>query len=171
MSITDKSSGSPPERYYTTAPKDYDWGWTKTLIENAGKDDRGSTIRLVEISDGYHADFQVQRYGSGNFATMTVDHFKKAVASGCCTETVDEKQIITISKDFDLTDLVKKTAQCPDFLTSLVFSETQENGITLSFQSDDNGTNFRYSAHGPRGLIIDKFNEEVAKIETIIKGE
>lgn len=91
MEITSKSTNSPPEQYYTTAPEVYDWDYTRVLIENAGTDDRGRKVRLVEIENGYHADFQTQRYSSGNHLVLTREQFQKQVKAGFVFETHGSK--------------------------------------------------------------------------------
>lgn len=87
MPITTKSSDSPAERYYTDAPEAYDWGWTRTLAMNVATTERGRTVRLVEISDGYHADFQVGRYQSGSYLALTPAEFEQWVKAGYLTPT------------------------------------------------------------------------------------
>lgn len=67
---------------YTTAPVDYDWGWTKVLADNVAVTDRGESIRKVEVEDDYHADCQYKRYCSGNYFTRTPQEFDKEVRAG-----------------------------------------------------------------------------------------
>jgi len=55
---------------YTTAPRDYDWQFTRELDANVGIASNGKVIRKVEIetsrtSPPWRAEHQCQRYASG----------------------------------------------------------------------------------------------------------
>ncbi len=53
-------------RYYTDAPACYDWGWTTEINPVAAVTRRKrDAVRLVEISDEWHAEQQAMRYHSG----------------------------------------------------------------------------------------------------------
>lgn len=174
MPITNKFSDSPAERYYTTAPKDYDWGWTKVLIENAGTDSRGKAFRLVEISDGYHADFQTGRYGSGNYAVLTPAEFQKQVKLKLVTETPADEQVVTLTKDFDWSRVIKPHADDEskdnyDAVRALVrqYGESDEPLLTPL----NGGLGSRLTVRGVRPVATATFNEVVAKCEAVIKGK
>lgn len=49
---------------YTTAPRDYDWQFTRELDANVGIASNGKVIRKVEIETS-RAEHQCQRYASG----------------------------------------------------------------------------------------------------------
>lgn len=173
MPITNKSATSPAEKYYTTAPKDYDWGWTKVLIENAGKDSRGKVYRLVEIADGYHADFQTGRYGSGNYPSLTPAEFQKQVRLELITETPADEQIVTLTKDFDWSGIIKPHADDEskdnyDAVRTLVRQYGEGDSPILA--PLNGGLGSRLTVRGVRPEATATFNEVVAKCEAIIKG-
>lgn len=168
MPITNKSKNSPPEQYYTNAPDVYDWAQTKTLIGNAGEEARGRYVRLVEIANGYSADYQTARYGSGGYFSLTAEQFRRQVELGFIIETPYEKQIISLKKDFDFEDCAEKF----DEINGLFDSEKiRFDNVTESFKTVDGGFVYQLVVRGPRAIIGDKFNKIVAKIESIIKGE
>lgn len=171
MPITTKTNTSPPEQYYTTAPADYDWGWTTVLIENAGTDDRGRKVRLVEISDGYHADFQTGRYGSGNFPVMTADQFRKEVKFGSITETPEAEHVIALTRDYDLNEVVDDPVRSKKVAIYFRFKETPVDGITVSFKPVNGGLTYRLRVHGPRITVTDTFNNIADLIAAAVKGE
>ena len=171
MPITMKTSDSPPERYYTTAPADYDWGWTTVLIENAGLDDRGRKIRLVEIADGYHADFQTGRYGSGGHVSMTEEQFRRCVENKFITETPEAEHVITLTREFDLSAVVEDPFRWKKVSAFLHFKKEPVDGITLSFKAINGGLGYKFVAHGPRVAVTALFNTVTAQVEAAIKGE
>lgn len=77
-------------RYYTTAPKDYDWGWTTVLIDHIGESKQGKIFRLVEISDKYHADCQTARYNSGLHPAYTESQWLQELEFGFATLTPEK---------------------------------------------------------------------------------
>lgn len=199
MPITTKSTNTPPEQYYTNAPDVYDWSQTKTLIGNAGEEARGRYVRLVEIANGYSADFQTARYGSGGFFSLTAEQFRRQVELGFITETPYEKQIVSLTKDFDFEDCVEKFHEVNELFDSkniqfdgigVAFKKSDDTLIvyqlavcgaldipnvtdefTMSFKTIDGGFVYQLVVRGPRAIIGDKFNNIVAKIESVIKGE
>lgn len=54
-----------PLQAITNAPKEYDYGWMKTVVDNIAVDDKGRSCRLVENDDQWHFRQQLMRYGSG----------------------------------------------------------------------------------------------------------
>ncbi len=170
MSITTKLSTSPAEQYYTTAPVNYDWGWTTVLIENAGQHKNGLNVRLVSISDGYHADYQTARYGSGNFAVMTPEEFRKEVRLGSITETPEAEHIISLTRDFDLSGISDSPARCLKIAPFLCFKNAPVKGVTISFEPvSGSGLTYCLRVHGPRAVVVDKFNKLVLKLESALK--
>ena len=63
---------------YTTAPKDYDWGFTTEVNANVGTASNGKTIRGVTIPDS-RVDDQVGRYQSGLHMAVDETEWKKLV--------------------------------------------------------------------------------------------
>jgi hypothetical protein len=62
--------------FFTTAPKEYDWGWTKQMVAVSGfTDNRGRDFRMVEVADEYHAGMQKGRYHSGMYPCFTPEEF------------------------------------------------------------------------------------------------
>ena len=64
-------------QFFTNAPKEYDWGWTKEIAVNIGSIDNGYIWRFVEVEDEYHARMQMGRYGSGMFACYTYEEWNE----------------------------------------------------------------------------------------------
>ena len=67
------------KKYYTTAPTDYDYSYTKT--ESVLGEYKGEQIRVVTIPDEY-ADYQLTRYSSGLYlATSDLDFVQYLIQS------------------------------------------------------------------------------------------
>lgn len=67
---------------FTTAPSDYDYGFTTEIEANAGRDAySGKTYRRVEI-DSNRSDGQCMRYGSGMHAVVDSREFAKRIDLG-----------------------------------------------------------------------------------------
>lgn len=67
---------------YTTAPSDYDYGWTAEIEAIAGVDTySGKIYRRVEI-DAARSDGQCMRYGSGLHAVVDSTEFAKRIDLG-----------------------------------------------------------------------------------------
>lgn len=171
MPITDKTTASPPEQYYTTAPADYDWGWTTVLIENAATDDRGRKVRLVEISDGYHADFQTGRYGSGGHFSLTADQFRSQVKAGMLTETPEAEQVVSVTKDYDLDGVVDDPVRRKKVAIFFHFKAEPVDEVTVSFKPLSGGLTYRLRVHGPRVKANETFATIAAKIDAAVKGD
>lgn len=61
--------------FITSAPANYDWGWTRDVrISGDFVDQRGRPARFVQI-DEFHAESQVARYASGLYPTQTLKEF------------------------------------------------------------------------------------------------
>lgn len=77
-----------PRQALTNAPIEYDYGWTKTINHHAATvTDKMSTdrkvLRLIEVEDDYHFNYQIGRYGSGmNFTTSTQENLDKEIKYG-----------------------------------------------------------------------------------------
>lgn len=70
---------------YTTAPADYDWGWTRELDGCAGVDQRGRYIRKVVTTEG-RGPAQRLRYASGLHMAADEAEWRKLVDYGLVTE-------------------------------------------------------------------------------------
>jgi hypothetical protein len=123
-----------PVRVYTTAPVDYDWGWTKTLAENVAETDRGKPVRLVEIEDRYHADSQIGRYHSGLHLALEEDQFRKHVSYNLATFT-PEQEIVHHRMTFDLKPGVFGNAATRSYFRKLILDEHQDFRFTKSPES------------------------------------
>lgn len=55
-----------PLQCVTSAPEDYDYVWSRTIIENLYVDERGRSCRLAQNEDEWHFNQQMMRFGSGN---------------------------------------------------------------------------------------------------------
>lgn len=66
---------------YTTAPVDYDWGWTQMVADEVALFNE-KFVRLVEITDEYHAEMQRGRYSSGMHPSWTPVEFQREVDRG-----------------------------------------------------------------------------------------
>jgi hypothetical protein len=66
---------------YTTAPRDYDWGWTRELDGCAATDKRGRPVRKVVTIEG-RGELQRDRYGSGLHMAVDEVEFRKLVDYG-----------------------------------------------------------------------------------------
>lgn len=63
-------------QFYTTAPKEYDWGWTKELNADTGyRNKKKEVFRFIVVADKYHADMQKGRYHSGLYECLEVHEF------------------------------------------------------------------------------------------------
>jgi hypothetical protein len=72
-----------PLQCLTTAPKEYDWGWTHELATEMFKCDSGKLYRLVEVEDQFHFNMQIGRYCSGMNKTIeSNEEFQKELKSG-----------------------------------------------------------------------------------------
>lgn len=63
---------------FTTAPKDYDWAWTRTLLDDVGEDRRGRKVRKVAIQKA-KAPMQLDRYFSGLHLAVDQEEWDKLV--------------------------------------------------------------------------------------------
>lgn len=63
---------------FTTAPRDYDWGFTTEVNANVGTASNGKTIREVEIPPS-RVDDQVGRYQSGLHMAADAAEWQKLV--------------------------------------------------------------------------------------------
>lgn len=71
-----------PVIIYTTAPKDYDWGWTQEVALDHSEfgpasSDHKKMLRKVEVADKYHANMQYGRYQSGNHIALYEDQYDR----------------------------------------------------------------------------------------------
>jgi hypothetical protein len=89
----------------TTAPEDYDYGWTRTLVHYIATDDRGKVYRKVKVEDQWHFESQVARYGSGMNPTITSQQdLEQRIALGYLTP---HSQPLTVHYlAYDLTPVV-----------------------------------------------------------------
>lgn len=79
---------------YTSAPIDYDYGWTSHVKFTNWNDLHGNTIRVVRIPEE-HADDQILRYRSGGvYSTMTLGQFEACKPWNCLAPTVVPKEDI-----------------------------------------------------------------------------
>lgn len=81
---------------YTNAPLDFDWGYTKTLIDNyAVYKVAGSDLALRKISiDGQHeANMQIGRYWSGMYITLPQERLVQLIKEGYVLINELDKQI------------------------------------------------------------------------------
>jgi hypothetical protein len=78
-----------PEYTFTTAPKDYDYGWTEEINPRIGVTDRGKTVRLVKSDDPYRRLGQCARYGSGLYPAWDNVQFAEQLRYGFVTLTPD----------------------------------------------------------------------------------
>lgn len=124
----------------TSAPKDYDWGWTRELIQNVFIDDRNKVYRLVEVEDDYHFDCQVQRYQSGMNAVITDQHdLDGRLKAGFLMPT--DKPVVIYRRHFDFETALEwpderlkslKTAIRKIRMTSEVTLETLNGGLAYN---------------------------------------
>lgn len=168
MPITNKSADSPPEQYYTTAHRDYDWGWTTELVTNAGTDGRGKTIRLVEIADGYHADYQTGRYASGGALTLTPAEFQKQVGLGLIQATPEADHDIRLTRDFSFPVILDNEAIYGK-VVPLVEKYRAEGGLAVC-KPLNGGLGTRLVVRGKRPEATAVFNQIVSEFEAAIGG-
>ena len=163
--ITTRSADGPPERCYTTAPVDYDWGWTTVLIDHVAEDERGRPVRLVEVADPWHYDYQVGRYGSGCHAAWTEEEYQKQVQAGFYKPTPD-KAIHYFRKDIDV-DAAMYDEAMNKALRPYVY-EARKNKDNYSFSCLGGTHIYRLTVKGPKDEAEAKFNRLVQKIEAIL---
>lgn len=91
-----------PLQCLTTAPSDYDWGWTKELATNVFNSYSGKIFRLVEVEDQYHFDMQVGRYYSGSHLVIESNEtLLKELNSEFISPTNAAKHIYRHTFDFE----------------------------------------------------------------------
>jgi hypothetical protein len=151
-----------PQRFYTTAPVDYDWGWTTEIITNVAVTDRGKVMRLVEIEDAYHANCQTGRYSSGLHAAWTQEQYDDQVRRGWITPTPD-KAIYHFRRDFDMRPAIDDDSKHEPMLAIIHGSKT--GGYT--FESSG-GMHYRLIVTGPKEEAERKFADLSAKITGIL---
>lgn len=80
-----RTNGNGTVTMFTTAPSDYDYGWTHEIEAIAGTDSySGKVYRRVEI-DSKRSDGQCMRYGSGLHAVVDATEFAKRIDLGLVT--------------------------------------------------------------------------------------
>ncbi len=83
-------------RYYTDAPACYDWGWTTEINPVAAVTrHKRDAVRLVEISDEWHAEQQAMRYHSGLNMVLNETQFLLELADatfGCILMALPDKK-------------------------------------------------------------------------------
>jgi len=175
MAITTKSDKSPAERYYTDAPTNYDWGWTTTLIENVGVSRKGNPVRLVEISDGFHADHQVQRYGSGLHFAFSEEEYNKQVGLGWITPTPDKavhsfRTVVNVEPAIE--DEAKNKKLRPYVLNNRPAKATgdPDQEPVVIFESIGGSYDYRLTVKGKKDQAEATLNRLVSEIEAILKG-
>lgn len=107
-------------RIYTTAPVDYDWGWTKILIDNVAITDRQKIFRLVEVDDEYHAQMQAGRYHSGMYHAYGEQEFNDFITAKFNTKF----QAVTLTPDLEV-HYFRTSFEIFPFLDTATEEETQ----------------------------------------------
>jgi hypothetical protein len=161
--ITTKTTDSPPEKYYTDAPADYDWGWTSVLVENVATTTKGRSVRLVEIADGFHADYQTGRYASGLYFALSPDEYSKQVELGLLTPTPDA-EVHHFRRDFDLEQAIGDEGKLRPYVLDLRKGKSE----TTCFESLGGG--YRLTVKGKKAEAEAAFNRLAGEIEAILKG-
>lgn len=151
-----------PQRFYTTAPVDYDWGWTTEIITNVAVTDRGKPVRLVEIEDDYHARMQTGRYSSGLHGAWTQEQYDREVQSGWMTPTPD-KSVYHFRRDFDMRPAIDDDSKHQPMLE--IIHGSKEGGYTFESSS---GMHYRLIVAGPKEEAERKFADLSSRIEKIL---
>jgi hypothetical protein len=125
-------------------------------------------VRLVEISDGYHADFQTGRYGSGGHASLTAEQFRKEVEGGYFTETPEAEHVVCLTRDFDFI-VIADNHSMYNKIRPYADKYADKTGL-VHVQSLNGGLDYRLTVRGPKAQAVAAFNTIASEIEAVQKG-
>lgn len=144
-------SKDSPVYAYTDAPVEYDWGWTRTEVENIAIYDpksRPRTLRKVRIEDEYHAKMQLGRYGSGMYLALEYPMYADWVKQGLIVENPIDEQIHHYRTSFDLPSDFQPDAEHPFYKRYEYYAYGEGKAENVTVKSDAfGGGKYNVSVH------------------------